>query len=104
MSNSTWLDTYSTTVDKLLFKIEQVKMKGTFHESLIPEFKGPYFKVISNDDENKVHALMFGGNSSNSSNCDCISVRDGGFGEEILGLSGENSSNIKNLQQILFCK
>ena len=73
-----------------------LKMKGTFYESLIPEFKGPYFKVISNDDENKVHALMFGGNSSSSSNCDCISVRDGGFGEEILGLTEGNSSNIEN--------
>lgn len=32
MSNSTWLDTYSSTVDKLLFKIEQIKMKGTFQD------------------------------------------------------------------------
>lgn len=73
-----------------------LKMKGTFYESLITEFRGPFFKVISNDDEMKVHALMYGGESGDFSICGCKSVRDGGFGEEILGLTDENSSEIES--------
>lgn len=72
-----------------------LKMSGTFYNSIMPQFQGTSFMVISTDNESKVNALMNGGNSSGTSNCGCISVREGGFGEEILGLSEENSSTIE---------
>jgi hypothetical protein len=72
-----------------------LKISGTFYNSLTPQFLGPYFKVISTDNESKVNALMHGGKSDGDSICGCISVREGGFGEEILGLTSDNSSMIE---------
>jgi len=73
-----------------------LKMTGTLYKSLFVELKGPYYNVLSSDDERKVNALMYGGESGDFSICGCRSVREGGFGEEILGLTDENASDIEN--------
>lgn len=73
-----------------------LKVTGKFYNSLFPEFRGPLFNVLSNDNKDKVYALMYGGESGDFSICGCRSVRDGGFGEEILGLTDENASEIES--------
>jgi hypothetical protein len=46
---------------------------------------------------------MYGGRGG-SSTCGCLSVRDGGFGEEIFGLTQENAINIQNRGNSLLVK
>lgn len=72
-----------------------LKMTGKFYESLFVELDGVKYSIMSNDDPAKVEALMYGGKSGGQSLCGCQSVRKGGFGEDILGLTYDNAKYIQ---------
>ncbi len=75
-----------------------LKMTGKFYESLFVELDGVKYSIMSNDDPAKVEALMYGGGKSGGQSlCGCQSVREGGFGEEIFGLTDENKLTVKGL-------
>jgi len=80
-----------------------LKWSGKLYNSLFPEFDFTKYKILSNDNPSKVNALMYGGRGG-SSTCGCLSVRDGGFGEEIFGLTQENAINIQNRGNSLLVK
>lgn len=73
-----------------------LKWKGTFHESIFAEIKSNRYSLLSSDNQQKVSALMYGGGESTFSICGCRSVREGGFGENILGLTPDNAADITN--------
>lgn len=77
-----------------------LKWSGKLYNSLFPEFDFTKYKILSNDDPSKINALMYGGEGGSSS-CGCMSVRDGGFGEEIFGLTQDNAINIQSKGHLL---
>jgi len=71
--------------------------EGKFYKSIYAKKEGEYVEIFSNDNLSKVNALMFGGRGEGDSKCGCESVRKGGFGEEIFGLTDENKLTVKGL-------
>lgn len=74
-----------------------LKWGGKFYESIYAKKEGENVEIFSDDNLSKVNALMYGGGSEGDSKCGCQSVRKGGFGEEIFGLTNENKDEVKLL-------
>jgi hypothetical protein len=74
-----------------------LKWGGKFYESIYAKKEGEDVEIFSDDNLSKVNALMYGGGSEGDSKCGCQSVRDGGFGEEIFGLTDENKGKTREL-------
>lgn len=72
-----------------------LKITGTFYNSLFVDREYTTYSIMSNDDPGKVSALMYGGSGGGGSLCGCKSVRDGGFGDSILGLTYDNAAYIQ---------
>ena len=74
-----------------------LKWSGKFYDSIFTEVKNRNVTIFSNDDRSKVNALMYGGSSGLKSLCGCTRVREGGFGEQIFGLTNENKTKIRDI-------
>lgn len=80
-----------------------LKWSGKLYDSIFPKFEFTKYQIFSNDNPNKVNALMYGGKGG-SGPCDCMEVRKGGFGEEIFGLTETNETEIKKEGNSLLIK
>ena len=80
-----------------------LKWSGKLYDSLFPEFDFTKYKILSNDNPSKVNALMYGGTGGDRT-CGCLSVREGGFGEEIFGLTQTNATEIQKSGNNLLVK
>lgn len=79
-----------------------LKFTGKLHNSLFTESKGNNYQILSNDNPAKIDALINGGGSGAKSECGCMEVREGGFGEEIFELTQENAIDITNKGTSMF--